>query len=114
MPTTSQVARSIALLLIASPLAAAGQSLSPAERKMRSYVEQHVAEQIAFLGRVVDIGSGTMNHAGVRAVGEEFARELRSLGFETRWVSLPDSVKRAGHLFAEHKARKPRRSEERR
>ncbi len=110
MPATSLVIRSIALLLIVSPFAAAGQSLSPAERRMQSYVEQHVAEQIAFLGRVVDIGSGTMNHAGVRAVGEEFARELRSLGFETRWVSLPDSVKRAGHLFAEHKARKPRKS----
>src|SRR5687768_9513734 len=74
MPTKSQLIRSIALLLTASPFAAGGQSLSPAggqslspaERKMRSYVEQHVAEQIAFLGRVVDIGSGTMNHAGVR------------------------------------------------
>jgi len=76
---------------------------------MQSYVEQHAAEQIAFLARVVNISSGTMNHAGVRAVGEEFARELRTLGFETRWVSLPESLKRAGHLFAEHKARKPRK-----
>lgn len=85
------------------------QSLSSAERKMQSYVEQHAAEQISFLERVVNVSSGTMNHAGVRAVGEEFARELRTLGFETRWVSLPDSLKRAGHLFAEHKARKPRK-----
>jgi len=76
---------------------------------MQSYIEQHAAEQISFLERVVNVSSGTMNHAGVRAVGEEFARELRTLGFETRWVSLPDSLKRAGHLFAEHKARKPRK-----
>jgi glutamate carboxypeptidase len=103
------VVPSVAVLLFASPFAARAQSLSPAERKMQSYVEQHVPEQIAFLGRVVNISSGTMNHAGVRAVGEEFARELRTLGFDTRWVSLPDSLKRAGHLFAEHKARKPRK-----
>jgi glutamate carboxypeptidase len=101
--------RSVAVLLLTLPVASRAQSLSRAEQKMRSYVEQHVAEQVAFLGRVVNVSSGTMNHAGVRAVGEEFARELRTLGFETRWVSLPDSVRRAGHLFAEHKARKPRK-----
>ncbi len=100
---------SVALFILANGSLLQAQPLSSPERKMQSYVEQHAAEQISFLGRVVDISSGTMNHAGVRAVGEEFARELRTLGFVTRWVSLPDSVKRAGHLFAEHKARKPRK-----
>lgn len=83
-----------------------GQTLSAPERKMRDYVQAHTDEEIAFLKKVVDINSGTMNFAGVRAVGDEFAKELNSLGFESRWVTLPDSVKRAGHLVAEHRAKK--------
>lgn len=75
---------------------------------MRTYVEQHASEQVAFLEKVVNINSGTMNQAGVRAVGDAFAAELKDLGFETRWVSLPPEMKRAGHLFAEHKAKKSR------
>lgn len=98
--------RFLAMLLLAVPARASGQTLTAAERKMQSHVAQHLAEEVAFLARVVNINSGTMNHAGVRAVGEEFAREFRALGFESRWVSLPDSLKRAGHLFAEHRARK--------
>ncbi|MDQ3244220.1 MAG: M20/M25/M40 family metallo-hydrolase [Gemmatimonadota bacterium] len=82
---------------------AGAQGLSRAEQRMREYVKQKTAEQVAFLEKVVNINSGTMNHAGVRAVGDEFAREFKSLGFETRWIPMPDSVKRAGHLFAEHR-----------
>ncbi|MEO8192769.1 MAG: M20/M25/M40 family metallo-hydrolase [Gemmatimonadales bacterium] len=96
-------------LLIAAPATASAQQLSSsAERKMRDYVQAHRAEQSAFLEKVVNIGSGTLNHAGVRAIGDVFAKELRSLGFETRWVSLPPEMKRAGHLFAEHKAKRGR------
>lgn len=85
--------------------ASAQTRLSPAEEKMRLYVQQHRADQIAFLEKVVNISSGTLNIAGVRAVGDVFAGELKDLGFETRWVSLPSEMKRAGHLFAEHKAK---------
>ena len=88
--------------------AAGAQTLTPAEQKMRTYVQQRAAEQVAFLEKVVNINSGTMNQAGVRAVGDAFATELKDLGFETRWVSLPSEMKRAGHLFAEHKAKKSR------
>ena len=97
-------------LLIAAPLSLEGQTLTPVERRMQAYVDQHLPEEIAFLARTVDINSGTMNHAGVRAVGDAFAQELNTLGFESRWVSLPDSLKRAGHLFAEHHARKGKKS----
>ena len=87
---------------------ASSQSLSTAEQKMRTYVQQHAPEQLAFLEKVVNINSGTMNQSGVRAVGDAFAKELEALGFQTRWVSMPPEMKRAGHLFAEHKARKSR------
>jgi glutamate carboxypeptidase len=46
------------------------------------------------------VPSATENLAGVRAVGEVYAREFRALGFETRWVELPVEMKRAGHLVA--------------
>lgn len=100
----------VVLLALASaaPSIAPGQTLSSAEKKMRDHVERNVAEQIAFLEKVVNINSGTMNQAGVRATGNEFARELAALGFETRWVSLPPEMQRAGHLFAEHRAKRTR------
>jgi len=88
-----------------SGAASAQTRLSPAEEKMRVFVQQHRADQIAFLEKVVNISSGTLNQSGVRAVGDVFAAELKELGFETRWVSLPPEMKRAGHLFAEHKAK---------
>ncbi len=92
--------------------AARAQALTAAEEKMRAYVQQHAAEEIAFLEKVVNINSGTMNLAGVRAVGDVFAKELDALGFRTRWVSMPPGMNRAGHLFAEHKAKKSRNTGE--
>ncbi|RMH23241.1 MAG: M20/M25/M40 family metallo-hydrolase [Gemmatimonadetes bacterium] len=41
-----------------------------------------------------------MNHDGVRAVGDVLRQELEALGFETRWIDMPPSMRRAGHLFA--------------
>ena len=72
------------------------------------------AEQTAFLEKVVNINSGTLNLAGVKAVGDEFANEFKALGFETRWIPLPAEMNRAGHLFAEHKAKKQSRNPARR
>ncbi len=78
-----------------------GQALTPVEQQIVDYVDAHAGEAVAFLEQVVNINSGTMNHDGVREVGRVFRAPLDALGFETRWVSLPDSVNRAGHLFAE-------------
>jgi len=95
------------LLFLSAAHGPAAQGLSAPEQKMRDYVRAHTDEEIAFLRKVVDINSGTMNFAGVRAVGDEFAKELTALGFQSRWVMLPDSVKRAGHLVAEYHGRRP-------
>lgn len=84
---------------------ARSQGLSPAEERIVQWIEGHEAEAIGLLQRVVDINSGTMNHAGVRAVGEVFGTELEALGFAVRWIEMPDSVNRAGHLFAEREGR---------
>jgi len=81
--------------------AAPNPPLSPVEVRIRDYVRTHQDDQIALLQRAVDINSGTMNPDGVRAVGKLFADELSSLGFQTRWIDMPASMHRAGHLFAE-------------
>lgn len=102
-----------AALTVAGPLHAqqtrTDATLSPVEQRIRTYVRAHSAEQIALLERAVDIGSGSFNTRGVRAVGALFAAPLAAAGLDTAWVVLPDSVGRAGHLFAEHRGTKGKR-----
>jgi glutamate carboxypeptidase len=84
-----------------APARSVAQTLSPAEQRIKAYVEQHQTDEIALLEKAVNIESATMDFAGVRATGALFRHALDSLGFQTRWISMPDSVNRAGHLFAE-------------
>jgi glutamate carboxypeptidase len=83
--------------------------LSRIEQRIRDYVRAHEAEQVSFLEKAVNISSGTFNLAGVREVGKLFAPEFSSIGFEPKWIALPDAVGRAGHLFAERKGSKGKR-----
>ena len=76
-------------------------TLAPEEARVRDYVRAHHEDDIALLQRAVDIPSGTQNVAGVRRVGDLFARELTALGFTTRWAEMPTGMRRAGHLVAE-------------
>ena len=104
-----------ACLLILSIASAAGAqasgtpTLSRTEQKIRDYVRAHGAEQVNFLEKAVNISSGTFNLPGVRAVGKLFEPEFASVGFETKWIALPDAVGRAGHLFAERMGTKGKR-----
>ena len=61
---------------------------------------------IQLLKESVDINSGTFNVSGVKKVGELYGKELKALGFTVEWISLPDSLKRAGHLVAHRKGKK--------
>lgn len=90
-----------ALLLVLSLLAipAFGQALDDTERRMVQWIDAHSEEAIALLEETVNISSGTMNHAGVRAVGQVLRRELGELGLETEWIEMPPEINRAGHLF---------------
>lgn len=119
-PATSAAALAAALALSCAPAArppatptpqappttgapAAAGALSADEARIRDAVRARQDDAIALLARAVDIPSGTHNLAGVRRVGDLFAQELRQLGFDARWVSLPDSLRRAGHLVAERR-----------
>ena len=95
--------------LRAATLTARDTTLSPVERRIRDYVRAHADDQIALLEKAVDISSGSFNEKGVRAVGALFAPQFASIGFDTTWLTLPDSVGRAGHLFAEHRGTKGKR-----
>ena len=65
------------------------------------YLQENKQEQIDFLEKTVNINSGTLNLKGVKEVGMLYKEELDALGFKTRWITMPDSLNRAGHLFAE-------------
>lgn len=73
--------------------------ISSIEKKIAASVDRNEVESLDFLKRIVNINSGTMNIAGVRKVGEEFAEQYRKLGFQVEWIS-GDSFGRAGHLIA--------------
>jgi glutamate carboxypeptidase len=77
--------------------AAAG--LDANERRMVEWIDAQQEAAIALLAETVNVGSGTMNHAGVRAVGRIMRRELDAVGLETEWIDMPAEVNRAGHLF---------------
>ena len=94
----------VSLMLLASPLAAQTR-LTPTERLLRDTIVSEHADAIAYLQRVVDIPSGTLNVEGVRRVGEAFLASLDSLGFTTTWVPMPPEMHRGGHLVAEHRGK---------
>lgn len=105
IPRTPLLAAALAL----APVVAHAQNLSPTERRIAAYVDAHTDEAIALIERTVNINSGTMNAEGVREVGRIYAAQLDSLGFTTRWIAMPDSLRRAGHLFGELRGRRGKR-----
>ena len=80
---------------------ALSDGLSKAEKTIQTYVDKHMEEAIDLVEKVVNINSGTLNIDGNKTVGKIFQAELDQLGFNTYWVTYPETVKRSGHLFAE-------------
>ncbi len=75
-------------------------ALSKEEQKVMDYIDANMPRAIALLKESVDINSGTLNIEGVKKVGAIFAREFEKANFKTKWVPMPDSLRRAGHLVA--------------
>lgn len=95
------------LALTGAPSAHA--ALDKTERAVARHAAAGARDAEALLERAVNIESPTEDVAGVRAVGELFAAELRAIGFRTHWVELPPEMKRAGHLVAEIEGTKGQR-----
>ena len=94
---------SLCFVLIICTLSA--QNLTRAEKKILKAVEANTLEAKDFLKKVVNINSGTMNHKGVKQVGDVFANAFNEIGFETNWYDM-SQVNRSGHLFAETTGKK--------
>lgn len=93
------IAKFLIALLFFTPLIADAQ-LNSVEKKVVAYIDEHLPEAIELLKKATDINSGTLNVEGVKKVGDIFGKELEKAGFKTTWVTLPDSLRRAGHLVA--------------
>jgi glutamate carboxypeptidase len=98
--------KKLVLLLALVSQAVVGQSLSAAEKSVLTTVTAQMPQTESFLEKVVNINSGTLNKEGVRQVGDMMGDELKKLGFTIEWVTLPDSLNRAGHLVATRRGNK--------
>ena len=96
----------VSLVLFARLNAAA---LSSDEQKIIARVDAHREDFARDLQEAVMVDSATENLAGVRKMAEVFSRQLTALGFESRFVELPASTGRSGHLVAEHRGTKGKR-----
>jgi glutamate carboxypeptidase len=85
-----------AALLAPLPALAA---ITPAETRMVRTVDAEQHRSLAFLERLVNQNSGTLNAAGVRKVGDMMRAELEPLGFTVEWLDM-SAAKRSGHIVA--------------
>lgn len=99
----------VSLLAAGSMGCAAAQSLSPEEERIVSLVKANSGKALELLEKTVNINSGTMNHKGVREVGQVFRAEFDKLGFRTQWIDMPKEMQRAGHLVATREGRQGKR-----
>lgn len=86
-------------LTLSAPAAA---QLTRAEQRMAATVDAEQERTVAMLEKWVNQNSGTMNFAGVKAVGEMLRSELEPLGFKVEWIDI-SAANRAGHIVARRK-----------
>ena len=94
-----KAATSACLLLAAVTVSTTGASAS--DKLILDAVESNGAEQLQLLEATVNQNSGSLNTEGVRKVGAIYRRELEDIGFAVRWIDMPQSMGRGGHLVAE-------------
>jgi glutamate carboxypeptidase len=108
MPRDVATRRLLVLFALLGCAMVQAKGLDSTEQRIVRAADARQAQSLGWLADVVDIPSATENHAGVRKVGDVFARELAALGFETRWVDQRE-VGRSGHLVAVHRGTRGRR-----
>jgi glutamate carboxypeptidase len=98
----------LALILVALSFTNAQAQLTKEEKKLMEYIDANMPRAIELLKESVNVNSGTLNIEGVKKVGAIYRRELEKAGMQTEWISMPDSLKRAGHLVASTPVKKPK------
>jgi glutamate carboxypeptidase len=104
-----QLARTAPLLAAAAALCCFSATAAPRDAKEKAlvrHIEAHQQGSIALLEQIVSVNSGTMNFAGVRAVGDMLRLRFEALGFKVNWVD-GTPFGRAGHLVATRAGRGP-------
>lgn len=91
------------LIFLLPASAFAQTSLAPLEGRVKDHVAAAFEQDVTLLARTVNVNSGTLNPAGVRAVYDILAPEFEALGFSVRYAALPPAMGRGGHLVAERK-----------
>jgi len=86
-------------LTLSAPAAA---QLAAAEQRMVAVIAAEEQRTVTMLESWVNQNSGTMNFAGVKAVGDMLRAELDPLGFKVDWIDI-SAANRAGHIVARHK-----------
>jgi glutamate carboxypeptidase len=94
------------LLLTVITLKASAQQLTAEEKKIVDLINKQMPQTMQLLEEIVNINSGSLNIEGVKKTGQVLRKEFDKIGFTTEWISLPDSLKRAGHLVAHAKGTK--------
>jgi glutamate carboxypeptidase len=77
------------------------------EEVLLHHIDEEYSRAVALLEKSVNINSGSMNFAGVKAVGDLLEPEFAQLGFETEWIDGAP-FGRAGHLVASRDRRGPK------
>src|SRR4051812_44563076 len=99
----------VLILIFCVTLLYAQKPISNKENQILKLVDKNYGESIGFLKKTVNINSGTNNVKGVREVGRLFEDAFTKTGLTTQWIDMPPEMKRAGHLFAEHKGKRGKR-----
>ena len=97
---TLSISKITTLFFLFITISVSAQKLNRAEKKIIKTIEANNTEAIQFLKDVVNINSGTMNHNGVKKVGDVFGKAFEDIGFKSTWYDM-SQVNRSGHLFAE-------------
>jgi glutamate carboxypeptidase len=75
---------------------------SAPETRMKAVIAAEAPRHEALLEKLVRQNSGSLNLAGVKAVGEMMRAELAPIGFAVDWIDMAQTG-RAGHIVATHK-----------
>ena len=108
-PCMNHLRRIFILAVLAAAFGPAWADQSSVERRIVEAVKARSSVALGLLEKSVNINSGTLNTEGVKEVGRLFRAELDALGFATRWIDMPASMKRAGHLAGQRAGNRGKR-----
>ena len=78
--------------------------LDKTERQIVKHVKQNIPQALQEIEQAVNINSGSLNIEGVKQVGKLASEQLKTIGFDVKWLDGSD-FNRAGHVLATHESK---------